>query len=398
MANNILTHQMIAREAVAMLVEDTFIKTINTGRSDEFGETVNGYKKGQSISIDVPATPVAFDGASFAGGGSAPDFTETSVLLTLDTQKHVPLTFTAKEKLLNITEFKQRILRPSMQALISIVQADLLTRMKNQTPNIVGTWGTTPSTRLTYGQARASMQHFLAPMDFRSIQFTSDANLGLVEANAPLFNRAPEVSNEFAEGAVGEFANFEFFENQSLPVHTNGAGTGYLVNGASQTGNTLAVNTGTGNITKGSIITIAGVNAVHPITGLTIGVLRNFVVTADYAGGAGNISIFPALIPTSASVIGTVTASPAAGAAITIFGTVSTSARQNFAYQKNAFTAAFAPLPVLASCEGYTATMQGISVRVMTFGDGKADVENTRVDVLYGESATRADHAVRITQ
>jgi hypothetical protein len=170
------------------------------------------------------------------------------------------------------------------------------------------------------------------------------------------------------------------------------------VNGASQTGNTLAVNTGTGNITRGSIITIAGVNAVHPITGLTQGFPRQFVVTADYAGGAGNISIYPAIVPTSASVIGTVTASPAAGAAITIFGTVSTSARQNFAYQKNAFTAAFAPLPVLASCEGYTATMQGISVRVMTFGDGKSDVENTRVDVLYGEAPTRADHAVRITQ
>lgn len=398
MANNILTHQMIAREAVAMYVEDTFIKTLNTGRSDEFKETVNGYKKGQSVDIGVPPVPMTFDGATFAGGGSAPDVSEDKVRLTLDTQKHVPLTFTAKEKLLNITEFKDRFLRPAMQSLLSTVSADLLTRMKNQTPNVVGTWGTIPNSRTTYGQARASLQRFLAPTDMRSVQFSSDANLGLVDANAALFNKASEVSSEFAEGAVGSFAGFEFFENQSMPVHGNGAGTGYVVNGANQTGNVLAVGTGTGALTKGTIITIAGVNAVHPITGLDIGVLRQFVVTADYAGGAGNVSIYPAIVPHSTTVVGTVTASPANSAAITVFGTASQSKRQNLAYQKNAFTAAFAPLPVLASCEGYTATMQGVSIRVMTFGDGKSDTESTRIDVLYGEAATRPDHAVRITE
>jgi hypothetical protein len=34
----------------------------------------------------------------------------------------------------------------------------------------------------------------------------------------------------------------------------------------------------------------------------------------------------------------------------------------------------------------------------MTFGNGQTDVENTRIDVLYGQAATRPDHAVRITQ
>lgn len=398
MANTILTHQMVAREAVKMFVEDTFIKTINTGRSDEFKEQVNGYKKGNTVRIDVPATPVAFNGATFAAGGNAPDFTEGAVLLTLDTQKHVPLTFSAQEKLLNITEFKTRILAPAMQALISVVQADLLTRMKNQTPNVVGTWGTIPNTRTTYAQARARLEKGLAPKDQRSVQFSSDANLALAEANATLFNPQGEISDDFLDGAVGTYANFGFFENQSMPVHTNGTGAGYLVNGANQTGSSIAVNTGTGTIPAGSIITFAGVNATHPITGADAGYLRQFVVTADYAGGAGNLQIFPALTPTTATVVGNATTSPAAGAAITIFGTASTSARQDLAYQKNAFTAAFAPLPVLASCEGYTATMQGISLRVMTFGDGLHDLENTRIDVLYGEACTRWQHACRITE
>ncbi len=78
---------------------------------------------------------------------------------------------------------------------------------------------------------------------------------------------------------------------------------------------------------------------------------------------------------------------------------VSTNGFQNLEFHKDAFTAAFAPLPVLASCEGYTARLpSGISVRVMTFGDGLNDLERTRIDVLYGFQVVRPLHACRITQ
>lgn len=399
MANEILTHQKVAREAAKMLVEEAnLIKNINTGRSDEFGKSIEGYKIGDKVEIGVPPVPVTFDGPNFAGGGDAPDTKETKVQLTLDTQKHVALTFTSKEKALSITDFKARFLRPSMQSLISIVQADLSQKMKDQTPNVVGTWGTVPTTRKVYGAARAGMERFLAPVDRRSMLFSSDANLELAEANSTLFHDSKEINAEFDDGAVGRYGGWDFFENQSLPVHTNGAGAGYLVNGAGQTGSLLTVDTGVGALTKGSIITIAGVFAVHPITGKTNGKLRQFLVAADYAGGDGQISIYPALIPTTAQVIGTVTNSPADNAPITVFGTASESARQNIGFQKNAFAAAFAPLPVIASCEGYTASVQGVSVRVMTFGDGKTDQEHTRIDVLYGEAAVRPDHSWRVTE
>lgn len=394
-----LTHQMIAREAAKMLVEeDVVVKNINTSRKIEFGEEVQGYKKGDTVKVLIPPVPVTFDGAVFAGGGNAPPAQETYVDLTLDTQKHVALTFGAKEKLLDLSDFKERFLRPSMQSLSSVMNADLLTRMKNQTPNVVGTWGTIPATRTPYRNAASMLDRFLAPRGSRSLHFSSDANDALAEANATLFNPTGEISEQFDENLIGRFANFNFYAQQSAPLHTNGAGAGYLVNGAGQTGSLLAVNTGTGPITKGSTITIPGVFAIHPITGQSTGKLRSFTVTADYAGGAGNVPIFPALIPKSSTVVGTVTASPAAAAPITIFGTASGSAIQNLGFHKDAFAAAFAPLPVLASCEGYTATINGVSVRVMTFGDGYQDKENTRIDILYGECGVRPDHSVRVTQ
>ena len=395
-----LTHQMIAREAAKILWEEnTVVPNINTDRSKEFDEEINGYNKGDTVKVKVPPVPVTYSGATFAGGGAAPPANETYVNLTLDQQVHVPLTFTAKEKKLDLTDFRNRFLRPSMSSLNSKVNAVLLASMKDQTPNVVGTWGTIPNTRTPYRNAASVLSRFIAPETDRFSHFSLDASDALSEANATLFHTSEELRGEFSENAVGRFAGLDFFTQLSLPVHTNGAGTGYLVNGGSQTGSSLAVNTGTGIVTKGSIITITGVNAVHPITGADTGKLRQFVVTADYAGGAGNLQIYPAIVPTTASAIGTVTASPAGAAPITIFGTASQAKTQNLVFQKDAFATAFAPLPVLASCEGYTATIKGISVRVMSFGDGKADQEHPRIDVLFATPAgVRPLHSCRITE
>lgn len=395
-----LTHQMIAREAAKILVEENnVVSNINTDRQSEFGEEVNGYKKGDTVKVMVPPVPQTYSGPTFAGGGSAPALNETYVNLTVDQQEHVPITFTAKEKKLELSDFKRRFLRPAMTSLSSKVNSILLNSMKNQTPNVVGTWGTVPATRAVWRSASSSLDRYLAPEDDRSAHFSVDANDALAEANAALFHTSKELEGEFSKNAVGMFAGLEFYKQLSLPVHTNGAGAGYLVNGAAQTGASITVDTGTGAITKGSIITIAGVFAVHPITGVSTGKLRQFVVTADYAGGAGNVPIYPAIVPTSSSVIGTVNASPADNAAITIFGTASEAKTQNLVFHKDAFAGAFAPLPILASCEGYTATMKGISVRVMTFGNGLTDQENTRIDVLFAlPAAIRPDHSVRVTE
>ena len=100
MSNTLLTHQMIAREAAKMLVEEAnLIKNINTGRSDEFGQNINGYQKGDFVDIGIPNVPTVYSGSQFAGGGSAPDWTEGKVRLQLTKQKHVPVAFTTTSPL-----------------------------------------------------------------------------------------------------------------------------------------------------------------------------------------------------------------------------------------------------------------------------------------------------------
>ncbi len=396
MAVTALTHQMIAREGAALLAEEMYFSTrINRGREDEFTE-VGGYKKGDTIGIKVPAVPNVYDGATFAGGGSAPAFTELNVPLTLDTQKHVPLTYGAKEKLLEMTDFKERFLRPSIRALAAVVEADLILRAQKLCPNVVGVPGTTPTTAKTYAQGRAQLQRFLAPETDRTLLITSEANIEMVDASKALFNPVPEVAEMYRTGAVkGEFQGAVTFESVNMVPYGNGADIAMTVNGASQTGSTLTVSGNTA-VTKGQVFTLPGVYAVHPLNGQSTGQLQQFVVTAD--SSTTSISIYPPIQPSATVNNRTVTNSPTDTNALTFVGSASQTFARSFMFHRDAYTTAFAPLPVLASCEGYTATMNGISLRVMSFGDGKADEENTRIDVLYGLAAPRPQHASNIAQ
>lgn len=402
MANTINVHQMLARDGAALLEEEApFLRSINRGRDSDFRESVAGYKKGQSIDITVPFAPVVFDGATFAGGSAAPDMSETTVRLTLDTQKHTAITITSVEKALKLESERERIMRPAMAAIAAEVESVLLQRAYQATANLVGTYGTIPTSLKTYSQARAMLNKFLAPQSDRAVVFSNDANVELVDASKALFNNSTELSKQFLKGAVGMYAGMDFSESNLLAVHTNGNQASWTVNGAGQTGTSLAVGglTSGQTIKKGTTFT-CGVFAVNPVTGDSYGsgTLRRFVVTADFtaSGTTGTISIYPAITPSTSTLVGTVNASPANGATCALDGSASALMTVGLAFQKDAFAAAFAPLEILPGCEGYSATVNGFAVRVMKGGSFTADTSSTRVDVLAGFAAVRPDHAVRI--
>lgn len=397
MANTVLTHQMIARMAAQILEEEApFIANINKGRQDEFGVDVQGFKKGDTVKIKIPTAGRVFDGAVFAAGGAAADVIEESVNLTLDTQKHIALQFGAKEKMLDISDFKERILRPQMQTLSSVIEADLIARAVATVPNQVTMTlaGANPSQALAL--ARAKINQYLTPAGERSTVLSGAANVALSGEVSRLYNPTQVSSKAYLQGYVASAFGSDLYEHQSIPVLNNGTATGLTVSSAGQAGKSITMTaTGTGTVTKGTILNIAGVNAVHPLTGQDLGVLQDFVVTENATVTTGtSVKIFPAINDVAPNK--TTSAKAANGAVVTV---KSVNGFQNLEFHKDAFTAAFAPLPVIASCEGYTARLpSGISVRVMTFGDGNNDIERTRIDVLYAFQAVRPLHACRINQ
>ena len=245
---------------------------------------------------------------------------------------------------------------------------------------------------------RKKLTDSLAPYGDRCLQLDTQANVDLVDALKGLFHDSSAIKKQYREGLVGRTAGFgDIFETTLLPSHTSGTddGTGdYLVNGASQTGASLTVDTGTGTLVDGDIITIAGVNRVHPETKTDTGELQQFVVTADSGASAASLSISPSIVTSGATQ--NVSGSPADNAAVTKIGGASAEYGVSLAHHKDAFAFATADL-VMPNGVDFAArqVFDGISMRIVRDYDINNDKLPCRIDVLYGYKAIRPQLACR---
>jgi hypothetical protein len=155
------------------------------------------------------------------------------------------------------------------------------------------------------------------------------------------------------------------------------------------------VDTGTGTLKQGDVITIAGVNRCHPETKADTGALHQFVVTADYAGGSGTVSISPAITTSGGGQ--NVVSGPADNAAITIAGTASTAVGVSLLYNKDAFAFATADLIMPQGVDmGAREQQDGLSIRLVRQYDINNDKFPCRLDILYGYKTIRPQLAHRL--
>lgn len=390
MPNTLLNVDQITNAALVILHQKlNFIGSINRNYDDSFAQ--EGAKIGSSLRIRLPNQFTIRSGAAL----SAQDVTESSTTLTVSTQKGVDVNFTSAELALNIFDFSQQILEPAMAVLAANIEADALNMVKDvyNTVNGAGSAQTFRNVLL----AQKALADNLAPMDGnRYIRLDTQSNVDLVDNLKGLFNDTSSIKKQYTEGVMGRTAGLEFAQNTLIPAFTFGArNTAYLTNGATQTGSSLIVDTGTGAMKQGDVFTIAGVFRVHPETKVSTGQLQQFVVTADYAGGAGTVSISPAIVASGATQ--NVSNSAADNSALTFVGTLSTTTNQSIAYHKDAFTFATADL-MLPEGVHFAArkVMDGVSMRIVRQYDISNDKMPCRIDVLYGYKTIRPQLAARI--
>jgi hypothetical protein len=379
---------MVTREALRILHQKlNFVGSINRAYDDSFA--VKGAKIGNTLNIRLPNQYTVRTGATL----STQDTTETNVQLQVSTQKGVDLNFTSVDLTLSLDDFGKRILDPAMAVLAANIEADAMSMFKSVWNQVNNTGAAITFNKVLQG--RKILQDNLAPLGDRTCNLNTQDNIDLVDALKGLFQDSTNISKQYKEGYMGRTGGFDFMENTLWPSMTPGARANYVVNGANQTGSTLAVTTGTGTIKQGEVFTIAGVFRVHPETKNSTGVLQQFVVTADYAGGAGNVSIAPAIVTSGATQ--NVSGSPANSAAITFAGTASTAHGISLAYHKDAFTFATADLVMPKGVDFSAREVQdGISMRIVRQYDIVNDKFPCRLDVLYGYSAIRPQLAVRL--
>lgn len=421
MANTLLTISMITQEALMVLENDLpFASQANREYSEQFA--IDGAKIGDTVNVRKPGRFIGTSGPALA----VEDLNETSIPVVVgDTtqdgdQFHVDTQFTTKDLKLDMGPFSDRVLKPTIAAIANRVDLIGLTMAKNETANIVGTPGVAPTALLTYLTAGALLDSEAAPRDgSRCVILDPFTGSVIVDALKGLFVPDAKISAQYKSGLMGrDSAGMNWKMGQNIVSQTFGSwatvagaltvntATQGLATGWAATSTLSLSTTQTLTLQRGDTISFAGVQPVNPQNRQAYGNgrLRTFVVQSAVTGTSGNfnVTVSPALI--YGGQFQNVTASPAAGAAVTATSLATGTANavtspQNILFHKNAYTLVMVdlPLPEGVVFAGRASDKKaGLSVRIVKQYTINNDAIPTRVDVLFGWAPLYPELACRV--
>ena len=403
MANSLLTIDMITRETLVVLHQEAnFIGSVNRQYDNTFGEGGVTPKIGSNLRVRLPNEYKVRTGATL----STQDTEEQKVDVPVKTQKGVDLNFTSADLALSIEEFSDRYIRPAVSVLVSNIEADFYQDVYKEVSNLVDNDGNVITFKNIL-QGRKRLVDNLTPSDGTwTAMLSTDHSVELVDSLKGLFQSSTQIANQYEDGIMGRAGGFMFRESTHFTPHTTGTSaegdTTYNINGANQGSSaavsTLTVDTGTTTFLEGDIITIAGVNRVHPETKRDTGELMQFVVTADSGTSATSLAISPALNAVTTDGKQNVASAPADNAAINKIGAGNGETLSGtMLYHPNAFTFATADLPLPSGVDmAAREVLDGISVRLVRQYDINNDKFPCRLDILPAYKATRPKLAVRV--
>lgn len=389
MANSFLTTKLITREILSTLRQKfTFLNRINMEYKDEFA--VTGAKIGSTVDIRVPTRQNIRDGRIMDAG----NMVDKTVPLSITDQNGIDLIFNSADLALNIDDFRARYLDQPLADLASRIESRVISRAlpfaAGFVPNADGKLDLKDAL-----MANKLLTDNLAPTE-RFMLTNTSGTVQVVDQLKVLFNSQSQLKRQYEEGLMGRAAGFDWYETSIMPSQPVGSATfgtaaGYLINGAGVSGSSIPVDGGTGTIRAGQHVTFANVFAVNGSTKDSTGVPRTFVVTADYAGGAGNLQVSPAL--TLSGPEQNVTVLPADNSAVTIVGAANQTG-VNLAFARDFVTFASVDMPLPPNKDASRIQIGGpggLSVRMIRDYDTINDQFLNRVDILWGSAVLRGE-------
>lgn len=415
MANTTLTADIIAKEALVMLENELgVLNTFHRAFEDEYDNTVNGYKKGATISIRRPADFTVRSGATM----DLQDVIEGKVTLTVDQQKGIDFSFSSSDLTLKISDLSERVIKPAMSSLVNEITYDCMNTFLPAVYNYVGTPNTLVDSFSDFYKSQERLNHMAVPVESRYAVLNPTDHAGMLGNLTGLYI-ANDARGAYRQGNLGNIGGADVMMTQVMPAQDYGTAdnTTPLTDGNSQevsydtakdTWTQTLITDGwdaSKTLVAGQMFTIAGVYMVNPKTKRSTGIEQNFTVITSLTTNANaandtNITISPPIITSGPHQ--TVTYSGNFdGRAITIIGPadgVGATYRQNVSYHKNAFALAMVPMEMpQAAYNGSRKSYKGISVRVIPVYDGINDASKWRLDVLYGRRCIDPRLAVRFS-
>jgi len=373
MANTLITSTKVAREALAILRNNTVMGAlVHTDYSNEF------QKVGDSINVRKPAsfTAVEFDGDLT---GEYQNITEGSVAVTLDKIADVSVEVTAKQLTLDIESFNEQVTKPAIEALVQKIDNDL-TGLYIDVPYFYGAAGTTPNELKDISGVRGVLNDNKVPMQNRRLVIDTEADVEFTALD--IFARVDATGSTagLLDASLGKKLGMDMYMDQNIRTHTAG-GYAALTDVTITTGAAAAISivltsaagTSTAKLEKGDIFRLDG---------------EQYVVTAQTAAavsGVVTVAIYPAL-PKAYGDMGTVTV------------TFNATHVASLAFHKNAFALVSRPLEQpMGGADAYVTSIgNGVNVRVVMSYDQDTKTNRISFDVLYGVKTLYPELAARL--
>jgi len=395
MANVNLVNDLVMTDAVRVFRNNTVLTNAIGPQYDSTYETF-GAKSGQAINIQVPQEFTTRN--TFAA--SVQDVEQKQVTLTRSVVRGIDIRYSSAEMTQdNVDGFVKNKVAPAMSTLAASVDSYIYETVSDGIANSVAL-PTTALDRQDILNAGVKLDNGLAPRDgTRRLILNPQGMADVVNDSSGLFNAASNISQQYKDGIVdvNTTLGFGVGMSQNVSTHTTGGyDANYDVATVPTSGDaTLDVDTGTGTITKGDVFTIDSVFEVNALTKVSTGKLKQFVVTADSAGGTVTLSIDPPMISTGQYQ--NISELPALNDDLVFTGTASTAYPQALAFHPSFAALGFMDLNIPRSAV-YGARKQedGISIRCIEWYDGINDQEYLRFDVLFGVSLVIPRFAARI--
>lgn len=259
-----VTPKLLAQGLLALREQSIMARLVNRSYDTLAAE------KGATVDVPIPSAIAVQNVSPAATPPATADVAPTSVPITLSSWKEAPFYLTDKDVMEAMNGTIPMQASEAIKALANQVDSDVLATYVG-VYGYAGVAGTTPfGTDLSeYIAGRVVMANQVAPMDDRRVVLDPTA-----EGNALLLRAFQDASfgggdGVIIRGQIGTKVGADWFMDQNVPTHTAGTGTGILVNNVAgyPVGTTsIAIDTGTGTLVVGDIVSFAGHSQTYTVT------------------------------------------------------------------------------------------------------------------------------------
>lgn len=313
------------------------------------------------------------------------------------------------EAALKLERSKEEVYKQYVRPAILQISAELDQRCTlfayQNTNNICGSLGTTPTAMSTYTHARTLLNINSCTPGERGMIVSPQMMETIIANTTTQFNPTSEISKQYREGSVGKAGGFDWYESNQLYTHTAGSYTSPTVAGGNQSGSSLTVNLTAGDtVNAGDVIAITAnnqVNNVNPVTRRSTGVAKTFVVLNSFTavgGGSDVMQISPPIIGPG-DQYQNVDSLPLNTATITLFpNTGSPNGKvgvNGLAMNRDAFALVGVNLELPKAVEWSTRQrdpVTGLSIRIVKAWDPVHSIMTHRIETVIGLGALYPDN------